>query len=278
MKLIKFVVILLAMPIVFTLRGQTSIMSFNIRYNNPNDGENSWENRKKELTDMLLFYHPDILGIQEGLFEQNEYISLQLKDYKFVGVGREDGNQKGEYVPIFYNTNTYELLETKTYWLSQTPDKVSIGWNASMERITTFGVFKNKTTHDTLYVFNCHYDHIGKKARKKSSKLIIKLIKEKGLLNKNIVVIGDLNSMPEDAAIKILKNKLSDSFELANYPKEESIQTYNDFDNQSVSNKRIDYIFTRNLNVISHKIIYNRRNNGLFISDHFPVLVQLKNN
>ncbi|PLX03202.1 MAG: endonuclease/exonuclease/phosphatase [Marinilabiliales bacterium] len=278
MKLIKFVIILIASAIVLTLSGQTSIMTFNIRYNNTYDGENSWENRKVELTQMLISYHPDILGIQEGLFEQNEYISQQLNNYKYVGVAREDGKQKGEYTPIFYNTKTYELLETKTYWLSQTPDKVSVGWNASMERITTYGVFKNKITNDTLYVFNCHYDHIGKKARKKSSKLIIKLIKEKGILNKHLIVMGDLNSMPEDAAIRILKNKLTDSFEVSNYPKEESKQTYNDFDNQYFSNKRIDYIFTRNLDVISHKIIYDRRNNGLFISDHFPVLIQTLNN
>lgn len=145
-----------------------------------------------------------------------------------------------------------------------------------MERITTFGVFKNKTTNDTLYVFNCHYDHIGKKARRKSSKFIIKLIKEKGLLDKRLVVLGDLNSMPEDAAIKRLKQKLIDSFDISNYPKDETMQTYNNFDNQYVSPKRIDYIFTRNLDVISHKIIYDRRNNGLFMSDHFPVLIQLK--
>lgn len=275
MKLIQFVIILIGSSIVLTLSAQTSIMSFNIRYNNPHDGENSWDNRKVELTTMLINYHPDILGIQEGLYEQNEFINQKLKEYKYVGVGREDGNQKGEYVPIFYNTNTYELLETKTYWLSQTPDIVSIGWNASMERITTYGVFKNKTTHDTLYVFNCHYDHIGKKARRKSSKFIINLIKEKGLLDKKLVVLGDLNSMPQDAAIKILKRKLTDSFEVSNYPKDKSVQTFNNFDNQYVSRKRIDYIFIKNINLLSYKIINDRRENGLFISDHFPVLISL---
>lgn len=278
MKLIKYLIIVIALSIVYTLSGQTSIITFNIRYNNPNDGENSWDNRKQELTDMLLLYKPDIFGIQEGLFEQNEYIKEQLANYKYVGVGREDGKIQGEFSPIFYNALKYELIKTETYWLSETPRKVSVGWNASMERITTFGVFKNKTTNDTLYVFNCHYDHIGKKARKKSSKLIIKLIKEKGLLNKNLVVMGDLNSMPEDPAIKILKNKLTDSFEVSNYPKNISVQTYNDFDNKYISNKRIDYIFTKNMNAESYRIIYNRRSNELFISDHFPVLIRLKNN
>ena len=255
-----------------------SIMSFNIRYNNPNDGNNSWENRKFELTDLITKYRPDIFGIQEGLYEQNEYIKEQLVNYTYFGVGREDGNKKGEFSPIFYDSLKYELIETKTYWLSDTPSEVSVGWDASMERISTFGAFRNINTKDTLYIFNCHYDHIGKKARRKSSKLIIKLIEDKGLLIKNLVVMGDLNSMPEDAAIKILKNKLTDSFEVSNYLKEESIQTYNNFDNQYISNKRIDYIFTRNIYVSSHKIIREKRSNGLFISDHFPVLIQFRNN
>lgn len=259
-----------------SLHSQT-LVSFNIRYNNPNDGENSWENRKDELSKLIIKYQPDIFGIQEGLYEQNEFLNNQLSDYKYVGVGRDDGKTKGEYSPIFYNTSKYELLETGTYWLSETPERISVGWDASMERITTFGVFKNKTTHDTIYVFNCHYDHIGELARENSSRLILKLIADKNLINKPLVVMGDLNSLPDSQAIKILNTKLSDSFEKSDYSKTDSIQTFNSFDNQFISNKRIDYIFTRNLDVKSYKIITDKRGNGLFISDHFPVSIVLDN-
>ena len=112
-------------------------MTYNIRYNNPNDNENWWENRKEEVVHMIKYYHPDIFGIQEGLNDQVNYLNNSLPNYSYTGVGRDDGKEKGEYTAIFYNSDKFELINSKTYWLSNTPNKVSVGWDASMERITT---------------------------------------------------------------------------------------------------------------------------------------------
>lgn len=271
-KKVLFVLITLA---ILNLNAQESIMTYNIRYNNPNDGENWWENRKQELADMILKYHPDILGIQEGLDNQVKYLDATLNNYSFVGVGRDDGLTKGEYSAIFFNKNNIKLLETKTYWLSETPSKVSIGWDASMERIVTYGKFKNKSTNKIIHVFNCHYDHIGEKSRENSSNLILKLIKNKKIENDRIVVIGDLNSLPNDKPIAILKTKLKDSYKISKSKPKGSIGTFNGFNSKEAIIDRIDYIFVSNLVVNQYTTIEDKRKNNLMLSDHMPVLVKL---
>ena len=249
---------------------QTTLMSFNLRYNNPHDNENRWKLRKIEVAELIANYNPDILGIQEGLYNQITFLDSTLTDYSYTGVGRDDGNQKGEFTAIFYNTNKVKLINTITYWLSETPNKVSVGWDASMERITTFATFRNIETGDTLFVFNCHYDHIGKIAQEESSKLILEIIKDNNLQDDKVVVMGDFNSLPDDKPIKILKSILTDSF---NYSTSEtdSSGTFNGFNRNYVEIKRIDYIFVNNVSVKDYKIITDKRKNGLFISDHFPV-------
>ncbi len=256
--------------------GQTSLMSFNIRYNNPNDKENWWEYRKKEITEMINYYQPDILGIQEGLNEQVSYLDSALTDYSYVGVGRDNGKEKGEYTAIFFNTKKLHALADQTYWLSQTPDIVSVGWDASMERIATFGTFRNIKTNETIYVFNCHYDHVGKVARLKSSNLIIKLLEQKDIAKEKIIVMGDLNCEPNEEPIQILKTKLEDSFEVSKKSAYGSVGTFNRFDTKLHLSKRIDYIFTRNIEVESYINIDDRRSNNLFLSDHLPVFITIK--
>ena len=160
----------------FILFSQTSIMSYNIRYSTERDKENQWEYRKAEVVELINYYSPEIFGIQEGLEKQVKYIDMALDNYRYVGVGRDDGKTKGEYAAIFYNHDRLRPISSHTYWLSETPNEVSIGWDASMERITTFGQFYDMQTEDTLYVFNCHFDHIGKTSRKNSAKLILKII------------------------------------------------------------------------------------------------------
>ena len=140
-------------PVAF---GQTSLMTYNIRYSTANDGENWWEYRKDEVAKLIAHYKPDILGIQEGLLDQVQFLEEALGSYKYVGVGRDDGQQAGEYTAVFYNTSTYKLVNFYTYWLSETPDKVSVGWDAALPRITTYAVLKSVATGDTLHVFNCH--------------------------------------------------------------------------------------------------------------------------
>tara|TARA_R110002051_G_scaffold324970_1_gene424878 strand:- start:49662 stop:50414 length:753 start_codon:yes stop_codon:yes gene_type:complete len=249
-------------------------MSFNLRFNNPKDNENSWENRKEEVLDMLRYYSPEIIGIQEGLENQVSYIDSTLQDYNYVGVGREDARTRGEYAAIFYKTNRLKLLESKTYWLSEKPEEVSVGWDAAMERIVTFSKFKDLKNLDTLYVFNAHYDHVGKIARVESSKLILKIIHDRRLLNEKIIVMGDLNSEQGDEPIKLLKQTLEDSYENKNTKTYGPLGTYNAFNRDLIMQRRIDYIFTKNINVIEYIHIDDKRKNNLFLSDHLPVLLK----
>ena len=159
----------------------------------------------------LLFYAPDILGIQEGLHTQVSYLDDHLKAYDYVGVGRDDGKTRGEYAAIFYRPDRLKLLGDDTFWLSETPQRISVGWDASMERICTYAFFMDKQTGISFLVFNTHFDHIGKIARQKSAQLILKKINE---LNKDgwpVIVMGDFNLNDQSQPIQLLSSQLSDA-------------------------------------------------------------------
>lgn len=276
MKISKYTYLVILIFFCINVTGQNSFMSYNIRYDNPNDNENWWEHRKQEIVQMIHYYHPDILGIQEGLHKQVDFLDQSLRDYSYVGIGREDGKKKEEYTAIFYNTKRFELIESKTYWLSETPNDISIGWDASMERITTYGTFKNRSTKDTIHVFNCHFDHVGKIAQQKSTTLLLHLIQQNNLDKKTIILMGDLNCEPKETPIQNLKTELEDAFEVTHIPAYGPIGTFNQFDSKQIPEKRIDYIFTKNAIVQKYRNIDDRRKNNLWLSDHLPVLIEIK--
>jgi endonuclease/exonuclease/phosphatase family metal-dependent hydrolase len=155
---------------------EIKVISYNIRYNNPNDGKDIWENRRTTIVDFIKNENPDFLGLQEVNHAQLLFLNSNLSNYSFVGVGRDDGKTKGEYSPIFYNNNLFDLIKSNTFWLSSTPDRISVGWDASMERICTYAVFKTKKNKKNIWVFNTHFDHIGIEAREKSADLIISMV------------------------------------------------------------------------------------------------------
>lgn len=261
----------------FQIYGQTTgIMTFNIRYDNPNDHENSWEFRKNEVVGLITYYHPDFLGIQEGLYHQVAFIQQHCANYDYIGVGRDDGDQKGEFSAIYYDTTKFSLIAQETFWLSEHPDIISVGWDASMERICTYGKFKNKTTNHTIHIFNTHFDHIGTEARKKSAELILQKIAAYGLTKEKLVVMGDLNAEPTSEPIMILRKALDYGFEIAEKEFYGPLSTFNGFNPTLASDNRIDYIFTKNLEIYSYRHIDDRRINHLCISDHFPVLIEIK--
>jgi len=262
----------LLMPVGFA---QTKVMTFNIRYDTPNDGDNWWENRKTEVVEMIDYYHPEIVGVQEALIQQLSYLNDHLAAYHYVGVGRDDGKEKGEFSAILFDTTRLHLVETQTFWLSPTPDTVSVGWDAAMERICTYGVFLRRDLKDTLFVFNCHYDHIGEIARRMSSLLILDKIREFGLSDKQVVVMGDLNSEPEEEPIRVFREELNDAHEISEQPPYGPEGTFNAFEVDSVVIRRIDYIFVKNLNVKSYRHVDDRRRNNLYLSDHLPVMVEV---
>lgn len=275
MNLVKPFLLFVALLFCINSYGQTSIMSYNIRYDTQNDKEDWWGNRKGEIVQMLHYYHPDIFGIQEGLINQVAYLDQELSGYAYVGVARDDGKEKGEFTAIYYNTEKLELINSDTYWLSETPESISVGWDASMNRITTYGVFRNIVTKDTLYIFNCHYDHIGPIAREQSSELILTFIRRKNLGKKKVIVMGDFNSEPTGQPIQVLKKMLDDAYEVSQVPAYGPVGTFNGFDPAMIPLRRIDYIFTINLEVKNYRSIDDRRGNNLWLSDHLPVMVEI---
>lgn len=250
-----------------------SAMTFNIRYDNPGDGENRWDNRKEELVGLLAYYHPDVFGLQEGLVHQLQYIQDNLKEYRMIGVGRDDGKEKGEFTAIFYDTTKLKLLEQSTFWLSDTVDRVSKGWDAALERICTYGLFQQIEGGKQVYVFNTHYDHIGKLARVNSSKLILKKIDEVNNHNIPIILMGDFNSTPDQEPIRLLQAALAGGASEKIYG---PVGTFNGFDRQIFLDNRIDYIFWKNIKVKTYRHVDDKMKNGNCVSDHLPVVIEFQ--
>ena len=276
--LVRKILPLILLLINIQLQSQSiTVMTFNIRYDNANDNENWWDNRKDEVVNLIEYYHPDFLGIQEGLNHQVKFIRENTTNYRSIGVGRDDGKKKGEFSAIYYDATKFELIEQITFWLSEDPDTISIGWDAALERICTYGKFKDKSTSEILYIFNTHFDHKGEKSRIMSTKLILNKIEEYSSENSKVVVMGDLNSEPRDEPILNLKTKFDDAMAISAKKFYGPIGTFNNFDTKLIPNKRIDYIFTQNLNVISYRHIDDRRKNNLWVSDHLPVLIEINN-
>lgn len=280
--MIKHLVSFLLIAFTLSLNAQNnsvSIMSFNMRYDNANDGINRWDNRREWITDYLNFTTPDIIGTQELLHHQLQWLDNSLPKYKYVGVGRDDGKEDGEYAAILYNKNLYDLLESNTFWLSATPDKVgSRGWDAACNRVVTWAHLSSKKTEHTFYVFNVHFDHRGEVARQKSVELILEKLPEI-TQGKTAFLLGDFNANCETAVYTQLEGSdyLQDTRLIAKKYYGPS-WTFNGFGSSERDNNRIDHIFVSEggeVKVQKHIIAAERRQDQ-FISDHYPVMVQVK--
>jgi len=271
---------LFAITFVFTLAvfGQDiKLMTYNIRLDTPKNAENEWTHRKETLVNQILFYGPDIMGIQEGLEHQVQYLNDHLENYKYVGVGRSDVKEKGvgEYSAIYYNVNKFKKLKSGTFWLSNTPDKASRGWDASLNRICTYIFMKDKKSGEKFWVFNTHFDHKGVIAREKSTQLIVKKIQT---INKDglpVFLMGDFNLKPDEEPIQYLANQLNDARTISLLPPFGPIGTFNGFDTCKKVDKRIDYIFVSKENIEVKKYAVIASVNELkYPSDHFPVFIE----
>tara|TARA_A100001011_G_C14291669_1_gene836473 strand:- start:553 stop:1386 length:834 start_codon:yes stop_codon:yes gene_type:complete len=249
-----------------------NIMTYNIRLDTEADGINMWDNRKEGVLSIIKEESVDILGIQEGLPSQIEYLSKELDGYSMIGEGRDGGNN-GEYSAIYYRNKKMNLIQTETFWLSETPEMPSIGWDAAINRIVTLGIFKIKKSKKELIVYNTHFDHIGKIAREKSVGVILNHIKENDFQNRPLIVMGDFNLSPEDLPIELLSKELNDSFKL--FPVKNPVGTFNGFDLDCKLLDRIDYIFTKNIKITNYKHLNKKLSSGLWPSDHLPILISM---
>ncbi|MFP4526297.1 MAG: endonuclease/exonuclease/phosphatase family protein [Bacteroidales bacterium] len=255
---------------------QISIMTYNIRFDNPNDEQNTWESRKDFLVDQLRFHEPSIIGTQEGLLHQIQYIDNKLNDYHYFGVGRDNGKEEGEFSAVFYDSTEYDLLKDSTFWLSETPGEPSVGWDAALERICTWGLFEHKATSEKFWVFNTHLDHVGKIARQNSVRLIMEKI---NILNGSdfpVILMGDFNLEPKSQPIQELNKEFHDSKKHSKIVSFGPEGTYNGFDYNEDVSRRIDYIFVSpDVKVMKYGVLSDAIE-GKYPSDHFPVYVTIQ--
>lgn len=246
------------------------VITYNIRYSNASDSLNYWEFRKAELVDFLRNENAQIIGLQEVLLGQLEYLKAELIGFQEIGVGRDDGKNEGEYSPIFVDTMQLKILESGTFWLSETPNKPSKGWDAALNRICTWTKVMVKKTGIQILVCNSHFDHIGKTARDSSSGLIARFTEKKVRKEKiPLMIMGDFNSEPNDAAIQNFRKNLNDASynELDNL----GLGTFNGFKKHSNDFKQIDFVFYNGLKKERFQTIRPLRSNQLQLSDHYAV-------
>ena len=255
---------------------QLEIMSYNVRYANENDGENSWSLRKNYITNQIRFYEPDIFGVQEAVLEQLEYFGDNLENYNYLGVGRDDGKSKGEFSAIFYKTKKFNVLQKNTFWLSETPQKISVGWDAAMERICTYALCEEKETGKKSWVFNTHFDHIGEEARRESADSVLAKIAEVNSENLPVILMGDFNLEPETPGILKISEIMNDSRHFSKFQFGPE-GTFNGFKFSEPVSRRIDYIFTSkgNIDVLKYAVLTDSKDQK-YPSDHFPVFVELQ--
>jgi endonuclease/exonuclease/phosphatase family metal-dependent hydrolase len=249
-------------------------MTYNIRYANNNIGE-EWDLRKDNVAEMIRFHKPNIFGLQEALFEQVEFISGEFDDFNMIGVGRDDGIKEGEFSPLFISKK-FEIKDSGTFWLSETPDTPSLGWDASYKRIATWAKVQNLISNDSLFIINTHFDHKGELARIESAKLILKKISECSN-NLQIILMGDFNFTDSNDAYNNLNNSelIQDSNEKSQNHYGTN-NTFNGFEKEIIIPAKIDYIFVSDgIKVIHHAIIGDKFNNK-YPSDHMPVIIDIR--
>jgi endonuclease/exonuclease/phosphatase family metal-dependent hydrolase len=255
------------------------LVTYNIRLDLESDGENKWSNRKDFWASQINFYEPDVFGIQEALPHQVTDIASALPGYSYVGIGR-DGIGKGESSNIFFKKDRFKMVQEKTFWLSETPEKISKGWDAALNRVCTYVLLKDNKTKKSFWVFNAHLDHIGELARTNAIQLILSKIKEVNTKKLPVFVIGDFNTEPNEQRITDLKKQMDDSYDITKQKPFGPNGTFNAFQYFEPVTKRIDYIFLSKNNpfkVLKHAVLTDAKNLK-FPSDHFPVLVEIQLN
>lgn len=248
------------------------VMSYNIRLDTKADGINQWGNRIDKVSQLIKLHNPDLLGVQEALHNQMMDLKNNLPQYNYVGVGRDDGKEKGEYSAIFYKKDKFEVLEQKTFWLSETPDVPgSKSWDAAITRVVSYAILKDKSTGESFAYFNTHFDHIGKEARKNSARLIKSHIASLRSNKIPLIVSGDFNSEPTDEPYKTMIDgtvvKLFDS-----RPANDLTGTYCGFEVNAITCKTIDYIFhSSHWKAEDYQVIQDH-DGKYYPSDHLPVM------
>lgn len=251
-----------------------NILTYNLRYDNPQDGINSWENRKEAVATLIRGYEADIFCVQECMQSQKDYLQQQFPTHDLVGVGRSDGWLEGEMVNIFYNKSRFQRLENGDFWLSETPHVIgSRSWGSALPRLVSWIKLYDTVAGKAFYVFNTHFDHKSVQARQKSAQLLQAKVAE--IAGAYLALItGDFNLTPAESTYTDLACHFADL--KATLPAQPNpTTTFNGFGNAGVAGLWIDYVFTNLPNMLKtnrYQVLTDKINNR-FPSDHFPILV-----
>lgn len=260
------------------------VMSFNIRYGTAKDGENHWDKRKELLADTITAFRPDLLGTQETLGFQRDFLVEKLSGYEAFGVGRDDGKEKGEMMAVFWRKDRFEKTDGGHFWLSETPTVAgSKSWDSSLPRMATWVKLKDKKAGGKAVLWvNTHFDHIGKVSRVKAAKLIRSQIAALGE-GCSVIVTGDFNSGEGSEPYRALfalngkdESPVVDSYRVAHPKREENEGTTTPFKARPSKGSRIDWIgVSRDWKVVSAAIDHTSRG-GRTPSDHFPITAVIR--
>ena len=247
------------------------VMSYNIRLGSANDGTNSWGLRYPAPAEMIEDQMPDIFGVQEALASQIRFIEDNFVDYKSVGVGREDGKKDGEHMSIFWNKKTVSLLKWGTFWLSETPEKPSMGWDAACKRTATWALMKCKRTGKKFYYVNTHLDHKGVEAQKNGLKLIVDRIDDINPEGYPMILTGDFNIAPDNPNLVELDSKMQSVRKVA-----EKTDNHDTFNGWGKGKGVIDYIYASGFSAYpEYQTVTKRYADRKFVSDHYPICAVL---
>lgn len=275
-KIFSLLLMLLGFSLLSAAQDLT-VGTYNIRLYTPRDTGNLWETRAPVVAALIRFHDFDLFGTQEGFKSQLEDLRTALPAYAYYGAGRDDGKDKGEHSAIFFKKDRFRLQKKGDFWLSETPDKPSKGWDATCcNRICSWVLLQDLQTKKKFYVFNAHFDHQGVVARKESSKLILERIKK--LAGKDPVILtGDFNGDHNSEWYQTVANSnlLKDTYRQAAHPYALS-SSFNDWGRADHRSEIIDHVFTSDHFTVQKWGLLTDTYHGKYPSDHFPVLVRLK--
>lgn len=258
---------------------ELKFMSFNIRLNSSSDGSNAWDYRQEAAVKMIQDQKPVCIGMQEVQPGQNSYLKSKLTEYGVYGLGRnsasapEDSSSTDECMMVYWLKSEVDLVSYGTFWLSETPDVKSYGWDATIRRTCTWCMFRHKATKQLFYFFNTHFDHKGETARTESVKLIVKKIKEINFGdNRPVVLVADFNSNTSHERFVPLHEYMKDA--RTNAAITDDHYTYNGW---GKSSSTIDHLFYRGEGCEALEYHTVTENYGVpYVSDHYPVTLRLK--
>lgn len=251
-----------------------TVMSFNIRYGTANDGENHWLKRREQLFELLRAQRADIIGVQEALRGQLDEIVQAVPGYAFVGVGRADGRQAGEYAAVLYRTDRFQVRRSDTFWFSDTPGVVkSVSWGNRIERICTWAYVEDRLG-PPFFIYNVHLDHESQPSRERSATLLLATIASRDP-RAPAIVTGDFNAGEQNPATTAMRASFQDTFRLR-FPDARDVGTFSGFKPDQTTGDKIDYVFVEPGTEVLDAAIVRTAQGGRSPSDHFPVTARVR--